>query len=67
MLIGRGFRDILDHVPVLDNLALVEPEDIHHRAAPRSRLPHAMGMDDHIVAVREDALDLEVGLRKFVA
>jgi hypothetical protein len=49
MGIGRVFGDVLDHVPVLDSLASIEQEDIHDRSAPRSGLPHAMGVHDHIV------------------
>jgi hypothetical protein len=52
---------------VFDDLALLEPEDIHDRPPPRSGLSHAMGVDNHIIPFGKHPFDLEVGLGKFVA
>src|ERR1700746_1670205 len=29
--VGRGLRDRLDHIPVLEDLAVFQSEDVHHR------------------------------------
>src|SRR5713226_4210549 len=57
--VGRFLRDRLDHVPVLEDLAAFQAEDVHHRlsagiigqAAP-------MTVKDDVVAVGKDTLDL---------
>ena len=60
---GIGCTD----VPVLDHLAfVVEPENIHDRVAARAGLAHRVDVDDHVVALGEDALDLALVVREFV-
>jgi len=50
-------RNVLCDVPVFDDLAVLEPEDIHDGAAERAGLAHRMDMQDDIVAVRECFFD----------
>src|SRR5574341_229594 len=63
--VRRVFDDVFMHVPVLNNLALVQPEDIDNCRAARSRLSHGMHVQDHVVAVNKDPSDRAVRLRKF--
>jgi len=61
--VGRGLRDRLDHVPVLDDLAAFQAEDVHHRLSARiigQTVP--MRVKDDVVAVDEDTLDLAMSI-----
>ena len=57
--VGRGLRDRLDHVPVLDGLAAFQAKDVHHRLSAGiigQAVP--MTVKDDVVAVGKDTLDL---------
>src|SRR5437667_345119 len=55
--VGSFFGDGLDDVPVLDDLAVLELEDVDDGVTARARLPDGMDMDDDVVALGEHALD----------
>src|ERR1700730_4167678 len=58
--VSRGLRDRLDHVPVLDDLAAFQAEDVHHRlSAGIIGQAVAMTVKDNVVAVSKDTLDPE--------
>src|SRR3984893_2824563 len=62
--VGRRLRDRLDHVPVLEDLAAFQAEDVHHRLAAGiigQAVP--MTVKDDVVAVSKDTLDLAAGIR----
>src|SRR6266403_6308231 len=61
--VGRGLRDRLDHVPVLDDLAAFQAEDVHHRLAA-GIIGQAMPVTvkDNVVAVRKDTLDFAASI-----
>src|SRR6266404_2899447 len=63
--VGRGLRDRLDHVPVLDDLAAFQAEDVHHRLSA-GIIGQAMPVTvkDNVVAVRKDTLDLAASIRE---
>src|SRR3982074_2116937 len=63
--VGGIFRNILNDIPVLDDLAVLELENIDDRAAAASLLAHAMHVQDHIIAIGKYAFDLAVGVGKF--
>src|ERR1700687_1541892 len=63
--VGGFFRNILNDIPVLDDLAVLELENIDDRAATASLLAHAMDVQDHIIAIGKYAFDLAVGVGKF--
>src|SRR5215469_3923944 len=52
--------NVLPHVPVLDDLAVLELEDVHDGGAPRPGLADGVDVQDHEVSVGERALDLAV-------
>src|SRR4051794_28995719 len=56
--VGGFLRNLLRHVPVLDNLAALELENIDDGAAAAAFLAHAVDMQDDIIAVGKGALDL---------
>src|SRR5882757_6242568 len=61
--VSRGLRDRLDHVPVLEDLAAFQAEDVHHRLSAGiigQAVP--MNVKDNVVAVGKDTLDLVVGI-----
>src|SRR6185503_7080897 len=64
--VGGLFRDRLHHVPMLDDLAVLELEDVDDGVAARAWLAHGVDVDDDVVAVREDAFDLAAIVRKLV-
>src|SRR5215831_15164616 len=67
VVVRHLFRDVLRDVPMFDDLAVLEPEDVHDGAAARARLARVVHVQDHVVAVREHALDVAVVVRKFFA
>src|SRR5262245_29986847 len=70
VLVQRGSRigDRLHRIPVLEHLAVVvQPERIEDRIAALAGLTHGMDMHDHVVALGEDALDLALVVREFLA
>src|SRR5262249_2843126 len=66
VVVGDFLRDRLDHVPILDHLAVLELENVYDGVAARARLAHGMDMDDDVIAVGEDALDLAAVVRELV-
>ena len=58
--VGGGFRNRLHHIPVLDDLAVLQLEDVDDGVAKRAGLTHRMDVQDDVVAVHEGALDLAV-------
>src|ERR1700730_4003219 len=66
VVVGGFLRDRLDHVPMLDHLAVLELENVDDGVAARARLAHGMEMDDDVIAVGEDALDLAAVVRELV-
>ena len=56
--LGGLLGDRLDHVPVLDHLAVLELEDVDDGVAAGPRLAHGVDVHDHVIAVGEDAFDL---------
>ena len=61
VVVRRRFRDRLDHIPVLDHLAVFQPVDVHYGFAARTvRQAVPLAVEDDVVAVREDASDLAV-------
>src|SRR5690242_3118475 len=63
--VGRGLRDRLDHIPVLEDLAVFQSEDVHYRFSARvigQAVP--MTVQDNVVAVGKDALDLAASIRE---
>src|SRR5271169_2029577 len=62
--VGRRLRDRLDHVPVLEDLAAFQAEDVHHRLSAGiigQAVP--MTVKDNVVAVSKDTLDLVASIR----
>jgi len=61
--VGRRLRDRLDDVPVLEDLAAFQAEDVHHRLSAGiigQAVP--MTVKDNVVAVGKDTLDLAAGI-----
>ncbi|KAG0754678.1 hypothetical protein G6F22_020878 [Rhizopus arrhizus] len=56
--VGGLLRNGLHRIPMLDDLALLKPEDIDDGIAARARFAHRVHMQDHVIAIREDTLDL---------
>src|SRR4029453_5856446 len=63
--VGGLLRNLLHDVPVFDDLAVLQPENVNDGAAARACFGHAVNMQDHVVVVREGALDLAARVRKF--
>ena len=61
VVVRRLLRDRLHDVPVLDDLAVLQPEDVDDGHAALAGLAHAMDVQDHVVALGEGALDLALG------
>ena len=61
--IRRLLRDRLHDVPMLDDLAVLQPEDVDDGHAALAGFAHAMHVQDHIVALGEGPLDLALGAR----
>src|SRR5262245_25021221 len=66
VVVGGFLRDRLDHVPMLDHLAVLELENVDDGVAARARLAHGMDMDDDVIAVGEDAFDLAEVVRELL-
>src|SRR6218665_1254520 len=64
--VGRGLWNRLDGIPVLDDLAVFQPEDVDDGVSAGAWLPHRMDMQDHEVAIDQRPLDLAVRLRIFL-
>ena len=64
--IGGGFGDGLAYVPMFDDLAVLEPENLHDRQSQFVGLKLDVDMEYHEVAVGEDALDLAPGVGKLL-
>jgi len=45
---------VLDDVPVLGELAVLDPEDIGHDPVPGLAAAGEVAVEDHVVAVRDD-------------
>ena len=58
IIICGSFDKRLTHIPVLDDLPVVEPENIHDCQSEFAGLPLGMNVKDHEIAFCEDALDL---------
>src|SRR5258707_3991857 len=61
--VGRRLRDRLDHVPVLQDLAAFQAEDVHHRLSAGiigQAVP--MTVKDNVGAVGKDGLDLAASI-----
>src|SRR5580698_5487911 len=65
--VGGFFRNILHDIPMLDDLAVFQLEDIDDGPAAASFLAHAVNVQDDVIAIGEYAFDLAVGVRKFLA
>src|SRR5262245_2453079 len=65
--IGGLLRNLLAHVPVFDDLAVLELENVDDGGTAASGGRHVVDVHDDIVAVSEDALDLAVIVGKFLA
>ena len=61
----RFFRDILDHVPVLHDFSVFDPEDVHGSLAPVLRVQFNMVVDEHQVPVRPQMLDFRGAFWEF--
>src|SRR5271169_6369304 len=62
--VGRRLWDRLDHVPVLEDLAAFQAEDVHHRLSAGiigQAVP--VTVKDNVVAVGKDTLDLAASVR----
>src|ERR1700736_2006890 len=62
--VGRRLRDRLDHVPVLEDLAAFQAEDVHHRLSAGvigQAVP--MTVQDNVVAVSKDTLDVAASIQ----
>src|SRR3954468_22623088 len=64
--VGGLFRDRLHHVPMLDDLAILELEDIDDGVAARAWLAHGGDVDHDIIAISEDAFYFAAIIREFV-
>ena len=64
--IGGLLGNFLSHVPVLDHLAVFQPEDVDDGVAAAAGCRHVVDVQDHIVAVGKHPLDLAVVVRKFL-
>ena len=53
LLLAAFSGNLLHDVPVFDDLAVLEPENVDDGAAARARLAHAVDVQDHVVAVGE--------------
>ena len=51
---------------MLDDLAVLQPEDIDDGHAALAGFAHAMHVQDHVVALGEGALDLALGARELL-
>src|SRR4030088_2705445 len=61
VVVRRLLRDRLHDVPMLDDLAVLQPEDVDDGHAAVAGLAHAVHMQDHVVALGEGALDFALG------
>ena len=48
IVVGSLFRNVLHHVPVLDDLAVLKPENVDNSAAARAGITYAMDVQDHV-------------------
>src|SRR5215468_7697823 len=58
--VGRLFRDVLADIPVLDDFAILKLENVDDRGPQRVRLPFVVDVQDHEIAIGEDAFDVAV-------
>src|SRR5579875_1525329 len=70
VVVGRLLRQLLDHVPMFDHLAVGHSINIDHRAAGGAGHSNEMRMADDVVAVGEIAMVLvgmpgKLGLKQF--
>src|ERR1700747_1708565 len=61
VVVGRFLRNLLDDIPVLDDLAILEAEEVHKRSSRvfwivGFEIDIRMGCDE--IALRDDSLDL---------
>lgn len=63
---SRDFAERLTHVTVLDDLAVLEPEDVHDRQSQFARPAPGVNMKDDEVSVDKDALDVAAQFRKLL-
>src|ERR1700691_5251842 len=63
VVVRRGFRDGLDYVPVLHDLAILDPEDVNDSFATLPRGTHPIAMHDDEVSVGKNALQVHMGAR----
>src|SRR5882762_1482614 len=66
VVVRRLLGDRLHDVPMLDDLAVLQPEDVDDGHAAFAGLAHAMHVQDHVVALGEGALDLALGARELL-
>src|SRR5450830_562654 len=66
VVVRRLLGHVLADVPMLDHLAVLQPEDVDDGGAARARFGNIVDVQDHVVAVGETALDVAVVVRKFL-
>ena len=68
IVIGRGLGNFLQHIPMLDDLAVFETENIYDRHAAIARLANQMAMRHNQVTFRDDSFEINaerwIGLRE---
>src|SRR5512135_238080 len=65
--VGRFLQDVLMNVPMLDDLAILEPENINYSNAARATHSDSVHVQDYVIAISEHPFYLAVCIRKFVA
>jgi len=63
--VGGLLRDGLHDVPVLDDLAVLEPEDVDDGTAARAGLADGVDVQDHVVAVGEHPRYFDAASKSF--
>ena len=61
--VGSFLGYLLGNVPVLHDLTVLDLENVDNSAAPRTRLPKRVHMQDYIVSVSQHPLDLAMRTR----
>src|SRR6185312_1698168 len=59
VLIRSLFRDLLQHVPMLDDLAILQPENVDHRRAARPLCRNHVAVNSHKIALSDESLELD--------
>src|SRR5271154_3119855 len=67
VVVLRLCRDLLDYVPMLDQLAVLQTEKVRDSLAPLTGRATHVGVGDDEVSVGEDVLDFELQLRILAA